>query len=58
MSSFMDFDDGDIYFTTSDSMAMDSDGNMMMRMGDNLAMDMDSGDLHFVSSWREDDEEE
>ena len=58
MSSFMDFDDGDICFTTNDSMAMDSDGNMMMRMGDNLAMDMDSGDLHFVSSWREDDEEE
>ncbi|MEE3458042.1 MAG: hypothetical protein VZQ82_08380 [Lachnospiraceae bacterium] len=58
MSSFMDFDDGDICFTTGDRMAMDSDGNMMMRMGDNLAMDMDSGDLHFVSSWREDDEEE
>ena len=32
-------------------MAMDSNGNMMMRMSDNMAMDMDSGDIHIVSSW-------
>jgi hypothetical protein len=33
----------------SDDMGMDSDGDMMMRVGDNMAMDMDSGELHFVS---------
>ena len=37
---------------------MDSDGNMMMRMGDNMAMDMDSGDIHLVSSWPDDDEDD
>ena len=36
---------------------MDSDGNMMMRMGDNMAMDMDSGDLHIISSWGRDDDD-
>ena len=37
-------------------MAMDSEGHIMMRMGDNMAMDMDSSELHMVSSWDDDDE--
>ena len=28
----------------------------LQRMGDNMAMDMDSGELHMVSSWDDDDE--
>ena len=55
---FFDFEDGDFAFTVSDNMAMDSDGNMMMRRGDNMAMDMDSGDIHLVSSWPDDDEDD
>ena len=45
-------------YSVSDNMAMDSDGNMMMRMGDNMAMDMDSGDIHFISSWSADEEDD
>ena len=37
---------------------MDSDGNMMMRMGENIAMDMDSGELHIISDWKNDDNED
>lgn len=29
----------------------------MMRMGDNMAMDMESGELHMVSNWNDDDDE-
>ena len=56
--SFMDIEDGDLCFSTSDNMAMDSEGHMMMRMGDNMAMDMDSGELHIISglSNNEDDD--
>ena len=54
---FFDFEDGDFCFSLSDNMAMDSDGNMMRRMGDNMAMDMDSGDLHIISSWGRDDDD-
>lgn len=54
----MDMEDGDICFSMSDNMAMDSDGHMMMRMGDNMAMDMDSGEVHMVSSWERDDEDD
>ena len=35
-----------------------NDGNMMMRMGDNMAMDMDSGEIHLVFSWSDDDEDD
>lgn len=28
----------------------------MMRMGDNMAMDMDSGELHIISSWEDEDD--
>lgn len=44
--------------TVSDNMAIDSDGNMMMRMGDNMALDMDSGELHIISSWEDEDEDD
>ena len=53
-----DMEDGEILFPVSNNMAMDFDGNMMMRMSDNMAMNMDSGDIHFVSSWSNDDDEE
>ena len=49
----LDFDDGDFIFSTSGNIGFDSDGNMMLKMSDNMAMDMDSGEIHFVSSWDE-----
>ena len=56
--NFFDYDDVDFAFAISDNLAMDSDGDLMMRMGDNMAMDLDSGDIHFISGWSDDDEDE
>ena len=53
-----DLEDSDFIFSTSGNMGFDSDGNMMMRMSDNMAMDMDTGELHFVSSWNEDEDDD
>lgn len=53
--NIFDYDDGDFLFRNGDT-AFDSDGNMMMRMSDNMAMDMDSGELHLTFSWDDDDE--
>ena len=50
-----DMTDGDYLFGGSGGIAFDSDGDMMMRLSDNMSMDMDSGELHFVSSWKQDD---
>lgn len=48
---FFDYDDGDFCFPLSDNMAIDTDGNTMMRMSNNMAMNMNSGELHSISSW-------
>jgi hypothetical protein len=53
---FFDMDDNDFIFSTSNTTGIDSDGNMMMRMSDNTMMDMDSGEIHFVSSWDDDND--
>ena len=53
---FFDYDYGDFAMSISDNMAMDSDGDLMLRMGDHMAMDMDTGDIHMISSWPDDDE--
>ena len=55
---FFDYDNGDFAFSISDNMAMDSDGDLLMRMSDNMAMDMDSGDVHIISSWKGNDDED
>lgn len=39
-------------------MAIDSDGDLLMRMGDNMAMDIDSGELHIISSWSNDEDDD
>lgn len=51
-----DFEDGDFAHSISDNMAIDSDGDLLMRMGDNMAMDMNSGELHIISGWSNDDD--
>lgn len=48
---FFDYEDGDFVHSISDNMAIDSVGNMMIRISDHLAVDMDSGDIHYTSSW-------
>ncbi|MBQ2687318.1 MAG: hypothetical protein IJF52_01660 [Clostridia bacterium] len=55
---FLDYEDGDFAFSISDNMAIDSDGNLLMRMGDNMAMDMDSGELHNISGWSSDEDDD
>lgn len=52
---FFDYDDGDFANSISDNMAVDSDGDLLMRMGDNVAMDMVSGEIHIISDWSDDD---
>ena len=53
---FFDYDDGNFAHKISGNMAIDSDGDLLMRMGDNMAMDMDSGELHIISGWSDDED--
>jgi len=43
-----DINDGDFIFG-DDNLGFDSEGHMMMGMGDNMMMDMENGDIHFTS---------
>lgn len=52
-----DYSDGDHVQKISDNMAVDSEGDLLMRLGDTMAMDMENGDIHFVSSWSDDEED-
>lgn len=55
---FFDYDDGNFAHTISDNMTIDSGGDLLMRMGDNMAMDMDSGELHIISDWSNDEDDD
>ena len=55
---FFDYDGGNFAHTISDNMAIDSDSDLLMRMGDNMAMDMDSGELHIISGWPDDEDDD
>lgn len=55
---FFDYEDGDFTYSISDNMAIDSDGNLLMRMGDNIAMNMDSGEQHIISGWSNDEDDD
>ena len=55
---FFDYDNGNFVNTISGNMAIDSNGDLLMRLGDNMAMDMDTGDIHMISSWPNDDDED
>lgn len=55
--SIFDLEDGDFIFGSGDT-GFDSDGHMMNRMSDNMAFDLDTGEIHMVSGWDDDDEDD
>ena len=58
LGPIFNLDDGEIICPISDDMAIDSEGNMFLRMGDCLALDMDSGELHITSCWPDEEDED
>ena len=53
---FFDFNDDDFAMPVSDNMAIDSKGNLNVRMSDNMAMGMKTGEVHLISGWNKKDE--
>lgn len=54
---FFDLKNGNFAYSISDNMAIDSDGHLMMRMGEHLAMDMDTSELHTIYGWSRDEDD-
>ncbi len=55
-SPIFDLDDDDFVFPLSNDMAMDSNGDLMIRLSSNMALDLESGDLHMVMGWDEEED--
>lgn len=55
--SFFCFEDGNFEVSISDNMAIDSDGDLLMRMSDNMAMDIETGEMHFISGWSDEEDD-
>ncbi len=49
-------DDWEPLFKISKDMAVDSEGNFSMRIGDSIAMDMNTGEPRFTTSWGSDED--
>lgn len=47
---FYDLFNGKTGYTISDNMAVDEDGDLLMRLSDHTVMDMDTGKIVFLSS--------
>lgn len=52
-----DLENGEFIFGSGD-IGFGTDGHMFHKMGSNIAMDMDTGDLHLVSGWEEEDDDD
>ena len=48
---YIDLETGELGYSLSNGLLMNSDGDLMMKMSDSMAMDLDSGELHFISSF-------
>lgn len=55
---FFDYEDCNFVHSISDNIAINSDGELLMRMGDNMAMDINSGEIHIISGWSNDEEDD
>ena len=47
---FMDLDNGDIGFAFDD-FGVNSKGESLMRVGDDMFTNLDTGEVHFADSW-------
>lgn len=53
----LDYNDSDYVVRLSDNMAVDNDGHTMLKTGNNTAIDMETGEMHIVSPWHDNDED-
>ena len=58
MCNIFDYNDGDFIMSSSGNLGIDSNGDLNMRMGDNMSMDLNTGEIHINSGWRNDNSDD
>ena len=57
MGNYFDYTTGEFGFNMGDdSMLMNQDGDLLMRTSDTSAIDLETGELHIISSFNDDEE--
>lgn len=56
MNPIFNYDNSDYIWPTPDNMGIDSNGDLHMRMSDNMSLDMYTGEMHFNFGWADDDD--
>ena len=57
MGNYFDYTTGEFGFNMGDdSMLMNQDGDLLMRTSDTSAIDLETGELHIISSFDNDEE--
>ena len=57
MGNYFDYTTGECGFNMGDdSMLMNQDGDLLMRTSDTSAIDLETGELHIISSFDDDEE--
>ncbi|MDY4029039.1 MAG: hypothetical protein SOY46_07285 [Butyrivibrio crossotus] len=57
MGNYFDYTTGEFGFNMGDdSMLMNQDGDLLMRTSDTSAIDLETGELHIISSFDDDEE--
>ena len=49
-----DFDDNELLHTLDDGTAIDKDGNVHMRVSEDLSVDLETNELHYTPGWEAD----
>lgn len=53
-TNFFDYDSGRFGHPISDNMAIDTNGDLLLRISENTALDTATGEVHTVSCWEND----
>lgn len=51
-----DYNNGDFIQNFSNDTGINSDGELITRSGDNMAINLNTGELHIVSGWDNEDD--
>lgn len=56
--TFLDLESGELGFFMGNDTLISSDGHLMSRMSDSSALDLDTSELHLISSFGFDDDDD
>ena len=54
----LDSEDMQLIQSINDTMGINMDGELFLKIGDNMALDMDSGEMHFTFGWPNSDDDD